>query len=62
MSEPSWTAQIDQMLAGARDLAKMGATYYKGLIAEGVPYTEAATMSVGFVHSVLTMPKDDDGE
>ena len=43
--EPNWTAALDQMTAGARDVAKLTGVYYKGLIEEGVPAEAAVVLA-----------------
>lgn len=62
MSDPLWTAQIDQMVAGARDLAKATAAYYKSLIDEGITEQVAVPFTMGWVSAVLSMPPRDEEE
>lgn len=45
---PDWIAQLDQMNAGLRDLAKAIGTYYVALIETGFTAEQAIVLTVGF--------------
>lgn len=48
-----WTAQLDQTLAATRDFAKAAASFYRGLIEEGVPHEAAVLITNGYVSSII---------
>ncbi len=50
---------MDQMVAGARDLAKAAAAFYKSLCDEGIAESAAMPMTMGWISAVLSMPRQD---
>ena len=57
--DPQWTAQMDQMVAGARDLAKAAAAFHRSLLDEDVQEMTAVQLTMGWISAVLSMPRDD---
>lgn len=51
--EPDFTSQIDQGRAGARDVAKIMASFYASLIDEGVPEGPAGEMAASYVAATV---------
>lgn len=56
-AEPDFTAQIDQGRAGARDIAKIMASFYQSLIEEGVPEGSAGEMAAAYVEATVKNQK-----
>lgn len=60
--DASWTAQMDQMVAGARDMAKAAAAFYRSLLDEGIEQEAAMPLTMGWVSAVLSMPRQEPDE
>lgn len=48
-----WTAQMDQMQAALRDLAKLVAGYQANLVAQGLPPEDAHRLAIVFQATVM---------
>lgn len=57
MEDESFTAQIDQGRTGARDIAKIMASFYQSLIKEGVPEGPAGEMAAAYVEATVKNQK-----
>lgn len=51
MTDPAWTAQLDQLAASARDIAKAVAAHYYAPIDEGIPEHVAVPLTIGWIHA-----------
>lgn len=56
-------AFADQNEAGMRDIARVHAAYYKGLLKEGIPLPVAVELTKGMIFTLHHQPsREDDGE
>lgn len=53
MDPADWTSQIDQLVAGARDLGKAAAAFYKSAVGEGLTEPVAMALTAAWLAAVL---------
>lgn len=57
---PDWVAAMDQVHANVRELAKLVATYHKGLVENGFDEGQAFTLTLMYQQAITAKPGDAD--
>lgn len=60
MTDPDdYLATLDQRLARMKETARLAAAFYKGLVEEGVPVSEAAHITAMYAITINQQPEDE---
>lgn len=59
MPDPSWTAQLDQAVAAARDFAGAVAIFHAALVDQGMDPDAATSLTAVWMNTLLTQTSEE---